>query len=136
MFSNDGPYGSQMSEQNKVPELHVSVWQDLNWLGSHEAPVSIGPSGGFRVICWYAPFSLLMIVLLCGAAYYIKLSLRKFAGLLCFSFAGIIIYCMIAGLTFEVAQALMACGSLVFVFVFVFVFGIIVVCDSNLYDNV
>ncbi len=34
MFSNDGPLGAMVAEQNSMPAIFTGLWVDLNWLGS------------------------------------------------------------------------------------------------------
>ncbi len=33
-FSNDGPLGAMVAEQNSMPAILTGLWMDLNWLGS------------------------------------------------------------------------------------------------------
>lgn len=67
-FSNDGPLGAMVAEQNQVPETITGLWQDLNWIGAQypAAPPTI--STAFRLITtplvfskFYCPFSLLVL---------------------------------------------------------------------------
>src|SRR5580704_12876460 len=32
-FSNDGPLGAMVAEQNRMPSIMTGMWSDLNWLG-------------------------------------------------------------------------------------------------------
>src|SRR5690242_6311990 len=33
-FSNDGPLGGMVAQQNRLPQIITGLWQDLNWVGS------------------------------------------------------------------------------------------------------
>src|SRR5215831_7296857 len=37
VFSNDGPYGAMVAQQNRMPAIMTGLWRDLNWIGD-EAP--------------------------------------------------------------------------------------------------
>lgn len=133
LFSNDGSLGTQVAAQVKTPGLFISVWQDLNWLGGREAPVSIGPSGGFRTVCFYWPLTLcvLCFVFCVYSILHYKISFRHLVGYSCFLFAGLIILCMIIGLDNEFAQAIISVGCLFFMFVIIFIFSTEPVSHAN-----
>lgn len=34
VFSNDGPYGGMVAQQNRLPQILTGLWADQNWLGN------------------------------------------------------------------------------------------------------
>lgn len=67
-FSNDGPYGAMVAQQNRLPAIITGLWADLNWLGSAQNPPSPDITTALRLtttplICAkiYPAFSLLLV---------------------------------------------------------------------------
>lgn len=67
-FSNDGPLGGMVAEQNRLPAIFSGLWQDLNWLGMQFPAPSPTISTAFRLITsplvfskFYCPFALFIL---------------------------------------------------------------------------
>src|SRR6266704_2778062 len=50
VFSNDGPYGAMVAQQNRMPGIMSGLWQDLNWLGDQVPSPSPSVSAALRLI--------------------------------------------------------------------------------------
>src|SRR5262249_24542509 len=50
VFSNDGPYGAMVAEQNRMPAIMTGLWQDLNWIGDQMPSPSPDVSAGLRLV--------------------------------------------------------------------------------------
>src|SRR5882672_4523805 len=49
-FSNDGPLGGMVAQQNRMPGIMKGFWQDLNWLGAAGPAPSPTFSSGLRLV--------------------------------------------------------------------------------------
>src|SRR5262245_6327585 len=68
VFSNDGPLGTLIAADHRMPDKFTAGWQDLNSIGGYEGVASpsvtyglqwlLGPVGFSK---FYAPFCLLML---------------------------------------------------------------------------
>src|SRR6266496_5784515 len=50
VFSNDGPLGAMMAQQNRMPAIMTGLWQNLNWLGNESPSPSPTISSALRLI--------------------------------------------------------------------------------------
>src|SRR5436190_12175045 len=50
LFSNDGPLGAMMAQQNRMPAILTGLWQNLNWLGNEAPAPSPTVSSALRLI--------------------------------------------------------------------------------------
>jgi hypothetical protein len=98
LFSNDGPYGGLAALQNLLPGVFFGSWNDLNWLGERTPPVSLGPSAGVRMGCWFLTPPILIVWMLCailGYCYYRRGLLLRLTGCICFASAGAMALAMV-----------------------------------------
>jgi hypothetical protein len=68
VFSNDGPLGGMVAEQNQAAKTVTGLWQDLNWFGGPAPAPAPSVSLLLRLVTGpvifsklYAPFSLLFV---------------------------------------------------------------------------
>src|SRR5512133_288096 len=68
LFSNDGPFGSQMAKPYVLPGAFFGIWNDLYWLGADNGNYSPNFTGGLlfllgphAFINFYAPFTALIL---------------------------------------------------------------------------
>jgi len=68
VFSNDGPLGGMVAEQNRMPAILTGLWVDLNWLGNPYLAPAPNVSAILRLVTspWvfsriYPQFSLLVL---------------------------------------------------------------------------
>src|SRR4029077_18971984 len=83
----------QVADQMKTPSVFYGVWQDLNWLGSSQPPISLGPSAGVRLLC--SPFGIMILILALIAMRIPHRKLVRATGYSCLIVAAIIITGMI-----------------------------------------
>lgn len=57
VFSNDGPLGGMVAQQNRMPAIMTGLWQDLNWLGNPAPSPSPTISSALRLVTTPLVFS-------------------------------------------------------------------------------
>src|SRR5882724_12213618 len=57
VFSNDGPYGAMVAQQNRMPSIMTGLWEDLNWLGFQIPAPSPTISSALRLVTTPLVFS-------------------------------------------------------------------------------
>lgn len=67
IFSNDGPYGGLVAEQNRMPSIMSGLWVNLNWFGSQ----SLSPSPSVSTLMRLVTTPLLYSKFLCPVALFI-----------------------------------------------------------------
>lgn len=132
LFSNDSPLGQDMKAVNEIPSAYISVWDDANWLGIAAPSISIGPSGGIRMIAWYLTPWIAKVInaVLLGFLVYVcffkhvnfRAHILKGTGYLCFTMAAGIIIAMLTG--FEHLEHLISLGCITMVFSILTVFSL------------
>jgi hypothetical protein len=88
VFSNDGPLGGLMAEVNRMPDVLLGAWHDLNWIGTQSPTPAINLTSLLRLATnpivfskIFAPFSLLVLGL-CAFAFFSQLGLSPAARIL------------------------------------------------------
>jgi hypothetical protein len=68
IFSNDGPLGGLMASLNKVPDVFVGAWHDLNWIGTQSPTPALNLTSIIRLLTnplsfskIFAPLSLFIL---------------------------------------------------------------------------
>jgi hypothetical protein len=86
VFSNDGPLGGMMAEQNRMPGIFTGLWVDLNWLGNPFPNPAPAISSLLRLITsplvyakLVAPFSLIFL----GLSAWVCFRQFRFASVAC-----------------------------------------------------
>ena len=49
-FSNDGPYGAMVAEQNRMPSIMHGLWVNLNWLGNEGLAPAPSVTSAMRLV--------------------------------------------------------------------------------------
>jgi hypothetical protein len=68
IFSNDGPLGGLMAALNRVPDVFVGAWHDLNWIGTQSPTPALNLTSIIRLLTnplsfskTFAPLSLFIL---------------------------------------------------------------------------